>query len=153
MFITMFTKTRQWTVSLLSLLKSKLSYTISLKCILILSFHLHLHLSGASLLSGSPTRVLYEFLISPMFPTFHQHWFYHPINIWWRVQIMKIFIIQLSLACCCFFTLIIQAFSSTSYSQTPSVYVHPLRVSNTTRVSTNSYVKFTPSGLWRHVVL
>jgi len=45
------------------------SYPISLRSILILVFHLRLSLPNCLFPSGSPTKILYSFLISPMLAT------------------------------------------------------------------------------------
>jgi hypothetical protein len=48
---------------------------------------------------GFPTKILYAFLISSSVlhvPPLSSFWFDHPNDIWWRVQVMKLLIMQSS---------------------------------------------------------
>jgi hypothetical protein len=74
-FITVFTTVCHWPPSRARWLQSTPSHPISLRSILILSSHLRLGLLNGRFHSGSPTTILYAFLISPMRST----WPYHPI--------------------------------------------------------------------------
>jgi hypothetical protein len=74
-------------------------YPVSLRSILILSFHLCIGLPIGLVPSGCPTKILYAF-ISYAFYMSHPSppWFDHTNNIFLRVIIMKLFIIQFSSA-------------------------------------------------------
>jgi len=63
-FIIAFTKACQWIINCAKRIQSTPSHPISLSSILILPCHLHLGLPSRLFLSGFPTKVLYEFLIS-----------------------------------------------------------------------------------------
>jgi hypothetical protein len=81
-------------------IQSTPSHPMSLRPILILSSYLCLGLLCGLFPSGFPTTILYAFLSShacyihhPSHPLFD-----HPNNIWWSVQVMKLLIMQSSLA-------------------------------------------------------
>ena len=57
---------------------------------LLLSSHLSLGLPSALLPSGSPTKTLYTPLLPPIHATCPAHILYHPNNIWWAIQIIKL---------------------------------------------------------------
>ena len=74
----------------------------SWRFILILSFHLCLCLPCLFFPSGCPTKILYSHLPSPihvMWPTHLTSWFDHQNNVW-RVQIIKLLVLQSSQFCC-----------------------------------------------------
>jgi hypothetical protein len=76
-------------------IQSTTSYSIFLRSILIFSFHLRVCLSSCDV----SIRVLYAFLISPMCATCPAYLILLNsviliINMWWRVQIMKLLIIE-----------------------------------------------------------
>jgi hypothetical protein len=89
-----------------SLIQSIPSNNISLISILVLSSHLRLGILFGLFHSGFLTKILYVFLISPMctacsmLHASHPPWFHNPNNIWWRVRIMKLFVMQISPASC-----------------------------------------------------
>jgi hypothetical protein len=65
--------------------------------ILILSFHLRLSLPSCLLPSGFPAKMLYVFLVSPCALdnlSSYTTRFDNPNNIWWKVQIMELLIMQ-----------------------------------------------------------
>jgi hypothetical protein len=96
-FITVFTRSRHW--SLFWTIHYTTSHTISLRSIVI-SYHLHLGLPSGLFPSCFPIKILYAFLASLMraaCPPSHSPWSHHPNNISWRVQIMKLLIVQSSL--------------------------------------------------------
>jgi hypothetical protein len=71
----------------------------SWRSILILSSHLYLGLASGLFPSGFPIKTLYMPLPSPselMPRPYNSSWFYHPHNIWWGVQIMKLLIMKCS---------------------------------------------------------
>jgi hypothetical protein len=82
--------------------------------------HLSLGLPSGLFLSGFPTKILYAFLISRTTRPSHSHWFNLPYNIWWRIHIMKLFIMQFSQAPPPLPPSWVQIFSSTPCTQTPS---------------------------------
>jgi hypothetical protein len=93
-FITVFTGSRHLSLSWARCIQSTPSLPISLRCILILSSHL---------LPGLPTKVLYVFFSSrPCYMPHPSHpsWFDHPNNIRWRIQVMKLLIMQSSPVSC-----------------------------------------------------
>jgi hypothetical protein len=55
----------------------------------------------------------------------HTPQFYHPNNIWWGEQFMKLHATQSSPSSCHFLFLGVQVFSSAPCSHTPSIYVLP----------------------------
>jgi hypothetical protein len=69
---------------------------------LMLSSYLCLGLLSGLFSSGFPTKILYTFIISPCM--LHAHLshprFLHPNNIWRRVQIMEVLIMQCCSASC-----------------------------------------------------
>jgi len=98
-----FTKSRHWTVSWSSRIQFARSIPISLRSILMLSFHLLLVLPIGLFTFGPPNWD--PVIISPLphaCPMFHQPhppWFNHLNNIRWRIQTMKFIIMQFSLWC------------------------------------------------------
>jgi len=86
----MFTRTCHWSLPWATSIQCTSSHPISLISILMLSSHLRPCLRSDHFPSGFPTKILYEFLISPMRATFPAH----PIlldlishnNARWRVQ-------------------------------------------------------------------
>jgi hypothetical protein len=73
--------------------------TLSLRCILILSTHLHLGLPSVLFPSEFPTKILYTFL----FPHWcympcpsHPSWLGHSNYVWRGVQVMKLLIMRFS---------------------------------------------------------
>jgi hypothetical protein len=72
-FITVFTRTLQWSLSWARSTQSTPSHPISLRSILILSTHLRLGLPSGLLHSGFPTNILYAFLFSPVRATCPAH--------------------------------------------------------------------------------
>jgi len=66
------------------------------RSILILSYDLCLGFSAGL---SSSVQNLYVFLISPLYSTYLTHsigFFFYPDNIWWRIWIMKLLIMQFS---------------------------------------------------------
>jgi len=80
-----------------------------LKAILISTSLLRLDLPSGLFPSGFPIKISYVFLICPMRATSpvpsHTPRTDHPNNIWWRVQVMKLLIMQSSPAFCHFLPL------------------------------------------------
>jgi hypothetical protein len=103
-FINMLTRAHPWTLSWATWIQSVLSNPSSVRSLLILSSHLCLCIPNSLCHSGFPTKILYSFFISHVYymscPS-HPPWFDHP-NIWWRVQIKKLLIMQSSPASCYF---------------------------------------------------
>jgi len=58
-----------------------------------------------------PTKIVHAFLISTMSHPIHLPWFDNPNNIQWRVQIMKLLIMQFS-PCLCYFLSLRSKYSS-----------------------------------------
>jgi hypothetical protein len=72
-FITVFKRSRQWSISLARCTQSTTSHTIYQRSILILSSHLRRRLPSGLSPSGFPTKILYAFLSSPMHAICHAH--------------------------------------------------------------------------------
>jgi hypothetical protein len=72
-FITVFTRARHWSLFWTRWIQSTPSHPITLRYILILSFHLRLDLPCGHFPSGFPTKILYAFLVSPMCITCRTH--------------------------------------------------------------------------------
>ena len=74
--------------------------------IIILSTHLRLGLPSGLFPSGFPTKTLYTTHLTPIRATCprpsHSCRFYHPDNIWWAVQIIKLLITEFSPLPCYF---------------------------------------------------
>jgi hypothetical protein len=87
--ITVFIRTRHWSLSWVRWFQPTPSQSISLRFILILSPHLHLGLPSGVFPSSFPTKILYAF---------PHHWYDHSNNIWcsWSVQVTKLLIMQSS---------------------------------------------------------
>ena len=95
-FITAFTSARHLSLSWACLIQSIPPHPTSWRSILILSSHLSLGLPSGLFPSGFPTITLYRPLISPIkcfvpCPSYSSQ-FYHPSNIWWGAQIIKLLI-------------------------------------------------------------
>jgi hypothetical protein len=69
----MFTRDLQWSLSWVTWIQSTPSHTISLRSILILSYHLCLDLPHGPFPSGFPNKILYACFISPMHATCPAH--------------------------------------------------------------------------------
>jgi hypothetical protein len=98
-FITVFTRTRHWSLSWARWIQFTISHLLSVRCFLILSSHLCLGLPGGLFSYGFPTKILYAFLIfhpcympCPSYPT----WLYHTSIAWGNVQITVFIIMQSS---------------------------------------------------------
>jgi hypothetical protein len=76
-FVTVFTRACHWTLSWVS----SAQCTLYLRYILILLSHLHLDFPRHHFLSGFPTKILYEFLISPTRATCPTHLIVLDLNI------------------------------------------------------------------------
>ena len=98
-FITAFASARHVSLSWNSSIQSIPPHPTSWRSILILSSHLGLGLASGLFPSGFPTKTLYTPLLSPLRTTCPAHLilldFYHPNNIGWGVQIIKLLIMQL----------------------------------------------------------
>jgi hypothetical protein len=94
-FIIIFTRSRHWSLSWARCIQSTTSYPIPLRSNLILSSYLRPRLPSGLFPSGVATKILHAFLVSPMRVTSTVH-LYHPNNIWWNVQVMKLLILQSS---------------------------------------------------------
>ena len=96
--ITTFTGARQLSLPRATSIKSISPHPTSWRSILILSSHLRLGLPNVLFPSDFPTKSLYTPLLSPKRATWyipspsHPTRFDHPINIVWRVQIIKLLI-------------------------------------------------------------
>jgi hypothetical protein len=64
-FIILFTRARHWSLSWVKWIQSIRSHPISLRSILLLSFHLRVGLPSGLFSFGFPTKTLYAFLFSP----------------------------------------------------------------------------------------
>jgi len=97
-FITMFTWACHWSISEVTPIQFTPSHalSLSLKSILLLSFHLCLCLLSCLFCLCFPNKNLYAFLISHMPNPFQSPWLYHPNNKCWRVQFKKLLIMQCS---------------------------------------------------------
>jgi hypothetical protein len=108
MFNTMLTKSHHWYPYWATWIQSTPSHPISLRFILILFSHQHLHFPSGLFISGFPTKIMYSFLLSSMCATCPTHLIllhlitHHSNNIWWSVQVMMLLIMQSSLASCHF---------------------------------------------------
>ena len=95
-FITAFTSVRHLSLSWASSIQSTPPYPTSWRSILILSSHLLQGLPSGLFPLGFPTKTLYTPLFSPhtchMSRLTHSSLFYHPNNIRWAVQIIKLLI-------------------------------------------------------------
>jgi hypothetical protein len=74
-FITVFTRTRHWSLSWARWIQSTPSHTVSLRSILMLTSYLRLCLPSGLFPSSFPTKILYAFLISSMCSTY----VFHPV--------------------------------------------------------------------------
>jgi hypothetical protein len=97
-FITVFTTSRHQSLSWAKRTHPTLPQPISLRSILIPSYHLRLGLSSGLFRSGFPIKTFYKFLSSPMRATCLTHLisldFICLIIFWGRVQNMKILTVQ-----------------------------------------------------------
>jgi hypothetical protein len=94
-FITVFTRTRQWSLSWARCNQTTISHPISRRPILILSSYLYLRLPSGLFFPVYPTKFLYGFLISPMRATCSAYIILLGLitnNMWWSVQFMKMII-------------------------------------------------------------
>ena len=92
-FFTAFTSARHLSLSWASSIQSIPSYPTSWRSVLILSSHLHLGLPGGLFSSSFPTQTLCTSLLSSLHSTCSAHSrFYHPNNIGWGVQTIKLLI-------------------------------------------------------------
>jgi len=94
-FITVVISARHLSLSWARSIQSILPHPTSLRSILTLSFHLRLGLPSGLFRSGFPTKTLYTPLLSPTHATCPAHFssrFYHPNNMGWEVQIIKLLI-------------------------------------------------------------
>jgi hypothetical protein len=82
---------RHWSLSSATRSQRTLSH-LSLRSMLILSYHMHIDLRSCVLPSALLTKMLYTFAISSLLSTYL---FHHCNTIWWRVQITKLFIMTL----------------------------------------------------------
>ena len=90
-FITAITSARQLSLSWASSIQSIPPHPTSWRSILILSSHLFLGLPSGLLPSGFPTKTMYTPLPYMPRPS-HSSRFYHPNNIGWGVQIIKLLV-------------------------------------------------------------
>jgi hypothetical protein len=98
-FITVFTRARHWSLSWVRRIQWKHSKTISLRFILILSFHLHLGLPSGLFPSGFPSQIFMHFSSLPRVlnaPPMPSSLTWLPNNIWWSEQLLKLLIMQSS---------------------------------------------------------
>jgi hypothetical protein len=86
-FITVFTRTRHWSLYWARWIQFTFSRPVSLRSTLTLTSHPCLDLLGGLFPSAFPTKIFYAFLISP--------WFDHS-NVWWSVQVTKLLITRSS---------------------------------------------------------
>ena len=94
-FITAYTSAGHLYLSWASSIQSIPPHPTSWRSILILSSHLRLGLQNGLFPWGFPTKTLYTPLLSPIHTTSHSSRFDHPNNIWCRVQIIQLLIMQL----------------------------------------------------------
>jgi hypothetical protein len=77
------------------------SSSISIRSILISSYHLHLGLLGGLFPPGFSTKISHSCINSPGSPQVpHNTWFDQPINIRWKVKIKQLLVMQLFPASC-----------------------------------------------------
>jgi hypothetical protein len=94
-----FTTARHLSPSGAKLVQSTPSRPFSLRVILIISSHVRLAFQKISFSQVALTKTLHAFFSSPNtchMPSSYDPWFDHPNNIWWRVQIMCILVMQFS---------------------------------------------------------
>jgi hypothetical protein len=115
-FITVFARSRNWTLSWASCIQSAPSQSIALGFVLILSFHTHFSLPDQNFTCIS--RLPHAFYI--LHP-YHLPWFDHTDHIWWSVQITKLLIMQSSPASRYFLLLCPNIFLSTLFWNTLSL--------------------------------
>jgi hypothetical protein len=120
-----FIRAHHWSLSWTRSIQSIPPHPISLKCILILSTHLHLSLSFW-LSHQYPICIPLHSHSCYMFCPSHSPWLDH--SNWRSVQVMKLIIMQFSSTSNLLSLHIssIQIFSSATYSETLPVYVPPL---------------------------
>jgi hypothetical protein len=96
-FITVFTKPRHWTLFWASWIQFSPLTPVSLRSILMLSTHLLLRLPVVSYLRASqPKPSKHSSHACHMSHPPHPPWFNHPNNIRWRIQAVKVIIMQFS---------------------------------------------------------
>jgi hypothetical protein len=96
-FITAFKRVLHYFLSWTRLIQSIPPHPMSQRSILILSSHLHLCLPSGLFPCGFPSKTLYAFPFSPCVPCSpHPPRLNHSNFIWWRIQVMKFLIKQVS---------------------------------------------------------
>ena len=95
----------------------------SWRSILIPSSHLSLGLPNCLFPSGFPTKYLLSYPHTCYMPCpFYSSWFYYPNGIWWRVQIIKLLVMQFSPLPCYLVPLSPNIILSTLFSNTLILY-------------------------------
>jgi len=94
-FITMFRRTRYFSLSWTRWIQSAHSHPFS-KSVLILSFPLHLRILSDLFLSWFANKAQHAFVFSPLHVSFSWVYQCNRLNIWRGVQIMKVLIMQFS---------------------------------------------------------
>jgi hypothetical protein len=118
----MFTRALHWSLFWASSIQSIPSHPISLRSISILTPHLCLRLTSSIFPSGFHAKILYAFLISPMYACpFHPPRLDHSSYIWLRVQVMKFLIMRFSPASYYFILCGSNILLSTLFSYTSSL--------------------------------
>lgn len=97
-FITMFKIASQWTLSKDRWIQSTSSQSISLTSILILSSYLNQNVPYClfQVFQQNCVKIMHYSYVCYMPCPFLAPWFHFPNNIWWRVHLMKLLIMQFS---------------------------------------------------------